>query len=78
MYLINKVSTLSSRIYNYILMKSKKIDHDKTVIIRGFINIYGTHKPSIHIGKNVVINSSRRSNPSGGQARYLRYERGHN
>lgn len=64
MDLILKIYLFPSMAYNYLLMKFKKVEYGKNLIINGTIGIYGHGK--IKIGDNVTINSIMRFNPIGG------------
>lgn len=62
--IILKMNDIFNNAYNLFVLKRKKIDYEKKLIIHGKISIYGDGK--IIIKKNVTINSCESSNPIGG------------
>ena len=62
--LLLKIIAFPGAICNFITLRRKKVIYDKTLKINGKIRIYGRGK--IVIGKDVTINSSISSNPTGG------------
>lgn len=63
--LITKLLALPNTIYNGILLRYRKVQHEDNFVIHGRIRIYG--HGTIRVGKNVTINSCLSSNPIGGQ-----------
>lgn len=58
---------LPAKIYNDFVFRYRKVVASEKVRIKGFIKIYGRGK--FIFGKNVKINSSRMSNPIGGETK---------
>ena len=64
MDIILKIYLLPANIFNFLLLKIKKVKKGKNVMIYGKIGIYGDGR--ITIGNDVTINSIPRFNPIGG------------
>lgn len=62
-----KLIGMPAKIHNFIVFKRRKVVSSGKVYVNGFIKLYGRGK--ITFGKNVKINSSRMSNPIGGDTR---------
>ena len=53
--------------YNHLLFRYKNVNYPETLQVNGKLKILGTRRPCIQFGKDVHINSSIESNPSGGK-----------
>ena len=67
--LIIKIKWMPAALYNYIIMKIRRIQSGKGLVCYGFLFIRG--KGRIAIGDHVTINSCRETNPIGGDIKTI-------
>ena len=64
---IAELKEIYEKIHKYVLFMYKDVSVPQSTRIRGIMNIRGTKHPNIILGENIAINSSVRSNQSGGE-----------
>lgn len=70
------VKSLPNNIYNFVILKYRHVKHGKNFKVRGRIFCVSNNSDGITIGNNVCINSSRGSNPIGGDTRTILFAKG--
>lgn len=68
---VRSVLAFPNSIYNWFILKYRRVSIGKNLIIRGRIFCIANQKNAITIGKNVTINSSRGANPIGGETKTI-------
>ena len=68
---VRSVLSFPNNIFNWIILKYRRVTFGKNLIIRGRIFCIANQKNAISIGKNVTINSSRGANPIGGETKTI-------
>lgn len=65
--ILKSILSIFNNVYNYIILKIKKVKYNNGLVINGRLSVHGSG--FIQIGSKVVLNSSPASNPIGGQGK---------
>lgn len=71
-----EVGNILDRIYNFLLFKYRHVQYGDDLRINGRLFCFSNSAEGIVIGNNVTINSSRKSNPIGGDTKTILYAEG--
>lgn len=74
--LIRYILCFPNFVYNYIVLKYRKVSYGKGLKIDGRIHVVANSRNGIIIGNNVKINSCRSSNPIGGDIKTILFAKG--